>query len=135
MSGNRVDWDQLKALARRASEAAYAPYSGYRVGAVVVDGSGGTYSGCNVENASLGLTTCAERNALAAAVLAGAEGLHALVVYSSGERPWPPCGACRQFMSELMRPDAVVRSCCDSGFGAEWTVASLLPDAFRLPRS
>ncbi len=98
----------------------------------MVDSEGAIHAGCNVENASFGLTSCAERNALAAAVVARATDLHTLVIYTPGERPWPPCGACRQVISELMRPDAVVRSCCDSETRSEWTVDQLLPDAFRL---
>lgn len=134
MSENPPNRENLKALARRASEAAYAPYSGYRVGAAVVDANGRAFSGCNVENASFGLTSCAERNALAAALVAGAGVLRAVVVFTPGDRPWPPCGACRQCMVELMAPDAVVWSTCESDAVLEWRVAELLPDAFRLER-
>lgn len=123
---------QLEDRARRACEAAHAPYSGRRVGVAVVDADGAIHVGCNVENASFGLTICAERSALTAAVVARAADLQTLVIYTPGERPWPPCGACRQFITELMRADAVVRSCCDSETRSEWTVGQLLPDAFRL---
>ena len=129
-----AQWQRLRALAQQASESAYAPYSGCRVGAAVVDGAGSFHAGCNVENGSLGLTSCAERNALAAAVLAGARDLRGLLIHTRGERAWSPCGACRQVMFELMRADAEVVSCCETGADRRWSVSELLPEAFALQR-
>ncbi len=124
---------RLRERARTASGHARASYSGFRVGAVVEDTTGATYSGCNVENASFGLTACAERNALAAAVVAGAEQLGTLLIYTPGAKPWPPCGACRQVIVELMATDGTVWSCCDSDETVVWRVGDLLPQAFGWP--
>ena len=120
--------------ARAASNNAYSPYSGVRVGASVLDEEGSIYSGCNVENASYGLTQCAERNALAAAVNAGVKPgtIKTLVVYASGFKVLAPCGACRQVMSELLANDAVIISCQSDTDFQSWSIAELLPDAFVL---
>jgi len=125
----------LKQLARSACDSAYAPYSNFRVGAAVADTSGGYFSGCNVENASYGLTSCAERNAIAAAVAAGADPLAIVLIYTPGQIAHPPCGACRQVMEELMEPDALVISCCDSDDHRQWTVREVLPSPFEFPDS
>jgi cytidine deaminase len=120
--------------ARAASNNAYSPYSGVRVGASVMDEEGSIYSGCNVENASYGLTQCAERNALAAAVNAGVKPgtIKTLVVYATGFKVLAPCGACRQVMSELLANDAVIISCQSDTDFQSWSIAELLPDAFVL---
>ncbi|MEJ8567532.1 cytidine deaminase [Elongatibacter sediminis] len=127
-----IDLAGLRAQAEAAREAAWAPYSGFKVGAAILDGAGGVHVGCNVENASFGLTSCAERNALAAAVVSGAEILLALVIYSPGDVPWSPCGACRQCINELMPADAEVHSCCSAGAVRSWRVDELLPDTFSI---
>ena len=105
--------EKLYACARSASDNAYSPFSGARVGACVVDDQGNVYSGCNVENSSYGLTQCAERNALAAAIAAGMQpgAAHTLLIFATGFDTLAPCGACRQVMSELMTKDALVVSC------------------------
>jgi len=93
-----------KNLVDKATEAmahAYAPYSGYRVGAAVLGGSGGVYTGCNVENRSYGLTICAERNAVFAAVAAGEKSIARLAVVADGTPAPLPCGACLQVMDEF----------------------------------
>jgi cytidine deaminase len=90
----------LIARARSALENAWAPYSGFAVGAAVAAG-GAVYVGCNVENAAYPLSVCAERNAIAAAVVAGVTTMDALAVVTATEEPTPPCGACRQVMLEL----------------------------------
>ena len=92
------------------------------------------FHGCNVENASYGLTCCAERIALFAAIAAGhrAGSITAIVIYVPGEHVFTACGACRQIISELMPPDAPVISICDGSDRIDWTVADCLPDPFSL---
>ena len=121
-------WDDLKRAAMVARTHAYAPYSGFTVGAAVQSKSGAVFTGCNVENASYGATICAERAALAAAVTAGERELVALVIASGARRPTPPCGICRQCLAELA-PTLPIRSYTGDA-RAEYDLASLLPDAF-----
>ena len=90
----------LLAFAREAQEHAYAPYSGFRVGAAVYAG-GDIYQGVNVENASYGVTTCAEQAAVAAAITAGNKEIDAIAVVGDSEAPTVPCGRCRQFLAEF----------------------------------
>ena len=125
---------KLYTRARLASDNAYSPYSGARVGACVVDDDGNVYSGCNVENSSFGLTQCAERNALAAAIAAGMRpgAAHTLLIYATGFESLAPCGACRQVMSELLADDAMVISCHSETDYRSWSIAELLPDPFIL---
>lgn len=125
---------QLYEVARQASDNAYSPYSGARVGASVLDENGEIYSGCNVENASYGLTQCAERNALAAAVNAGMKKgtARAVLIYATGFDALAPCGACRQFISELMADDAMVISCHSETEYHSWSIEELLPHPFKL---
>lgn len=125
----QVDFVALRAAAEAASAHAHAPYSQLQVGAAVVDGSGRVFAGVNVENASFGLTTCAERNALAAAVVAGARALRAVVVVSSAPHMITPCGACRQVLLELA-PDAEVRCYGRDGGELRTSVRELMPHAF-----
>jgi cytidine deaminase len=128
--------EKLYAHARSASDNAYSPYSGARVGACVMDENGNVYSGCNVENASYGLTQCAERNALATAVAAGMQPgtAHALLIYATGFDTLAPCGACRQVMSELLAEDALVVSCRGENDYRSWSIRELLPHPFALSR-
>lgn len=117
--------------ARQVATHAYAPYSHFRVGAAVVDANGAIYTGCNVENASYGLTVCAERNAIFTAVAAGAtRPLVAMAVscIDAEEAGCSPCGACRQVIAEHLRPDGQVQV---EGLGT-FAVAELLPHSFRL---
>ena len=120
--------------AREASEKAYSPYSKAKVGATVLDRQGNVHSGCNIENASYGLTQCAERNALAAAINAGVERgqAHIILIYATGFDVLAPCGACRQVMSELMADDAIVISCHSETEYKCWSLAELLPNSFVL---
>lgn len=100
-------------LARNASARAYSPYSGIRVGAAVYTEDGKCYTGCNIENASYGLTLCAERVAIATAVAAGATRIEALAValHPEGEQVerFTPCGACLQFLAEFADADTTLR--------------------------
>ncbi len=123
---------RLKNEAMRAAAHSYSPYSEFRVGAAVVGESGRIYSGCNVENASFGLTQCAERAALTAAISAGEPpgSLHRLVLYIPGQQVHPPCGACRQVMRELMSGDSRVYSYCDNEQTGSWSALDYLPDPF-----
>jgi len=128
------EWHELKEIAQQVASNAYAPYSRFSVGAAVMDVEGRIFSGCNVENISYGLTICAERNAIAAAVAAGvaAGELRLALIYTPGDRPAAPCGACRQVMQEFMLPEAVIISACDADETLEWTVEQILPGPFRL---
>lgn len=101
MSGATIDWNALVAEAQAARANAYAPYSKYQVGAAVLTASGRIYRGCNVENASYGLTLCAERSALAQMVAAGEREPVAIAIVTEGLEPGPPCGLCRQMMAEF----------------------------------
>ena len=124
------DLASVMALARAVRERAYARYSGFAVGAVVETAEGRCYTGCNVENASYGLTICAERAALAKAVSEGADRLTRIVVIADTERPIVPCGACRQVMLELMGPEGEVVMANLRGDRLERKVGDLLPEAF-----
>ena len=116
--------------ARQAYNNAHAPYSKFRVGAASISKSGEIYPGCNVENASYGLTVCAERNSIGHAVVKGDKELEAIVIYTEEERLTPPCGACRQVISEFLAADAAVIATNHLGQTKQWTVSQLLPDAF-----
>ena len=124
--------DHVDRAFRAACEArvrAYAPYSGFRVGAAVLAG-GRIFTGANVENASYGLTVCAERNAVMAAVLAGRRGLEAVAVASGTNPPTPPCGACLQTLAEFAGPDLPVHLAGVGGRVDETTLGALLPRSF-----
>lgn len=121
--------ERMMQAAREAASFSYSPYSGFRVGAAVADESGAIYAGTNVENASYGLTMCAERVATGLAVAQGVRRLIAVVLYTPTDTPTAPCGACRQVLREF-GPDAFVLSLCDTARTSTWTVASLLPDSF-----
>lgn len=129
-----AQWAELAAAARRACANAYAPYSAFRVGAAVRSGDGAIAAGCNVENASFGLTVCAERNAVFRAIADGAREITAIALYTPTAEPATPCGACRQVIAEFGR-EANIRSFCDGPSVARFTVGELLPGAFTLPRT
>ena len=135
MTTSEIDFLSLKSAAEQACALAYAPYSHFPVGSAVADASGQIISACNVENASFGLTMCAERSALAAAVAAGLEELTVILIFTPGPRAHSPCGACRQVMQELMSPDARIISCCDSRDIRNWNIESILPDPFVTQKS
>jgi cytidine deaminase len=95
------DYDKLIAAARQVRENAHAPYSNFRVGAALRAQSGCIYTGCNVENASYGLTCCAERVAIFKAISEGERGFDAIAVVTDTDKLTPPCGACRQLIWEF----------------------------------
>ncbi|MGN6106040.1 MAG: cytidine deaminase [Kofleriaceae bacterium] len=122
---------ELEARACAVQQRAYAPYSKFRVGAAVRM-SGGIYEGTNVENASYPLSVCAERNAIAAAVAAGAHALQEVVVCSEASPPSSPCGACRQVLLEFAADPAAVTVVAINPGGERrtWTLAELIPFGF-----
>jgi cytidine deaminase len=122
---------KLIASAKQAAARAYAPYSRFRVGAAVLTSTGRIYSGCNVENASYGLTNCAERTAIFNAVAAGEKKLRldCVVVYTPTKSATAPCGACRQVIYEF-GPQARVISVCDGKERIDVSIGALLPGAF-----
>jgi len=120
--------EEMFSAARAAFKNAHAPYSNFRVGSAILTERGVLYSGCNVENASYGLTICAERAAVCAAVAAGARRLRRAVVVTDADPPAAPCGACRQVLSEFGR-DLRVNAVGPAG-AVSWTMAELLPAAF-----
>ena len=116
--------------AKIASKRAYARYSHFHVGASVLTEGGKIISGCNVENASYGLTICAERNCLAAAINQGEKKFKALLVYTAQEKLTPPCGACRQVIAEFFPHQATVILANHNNKTQIWKVGELLPAAF-----
>ena len=124
--------EALVAAARAVRQRAHAPYSRFLVGAAVADEAGRIHAGCNVENASYGLTVCAERNAIAVAVAAGARRVTAVAVASGARPPASPCGACRQVLAEFAAPEAPVFIAGPRGAPTQTTVGELLPLTFSL---
>lgn len=121
----------LFAAAKRAYANAYAPYSRFGVGAALRADDGTVFAGSNVENASFGLTRCAEQSAVQALATSGGRGFDELVVYTGSPQPSSPCGACRQVLFEFA-PDAKVYLVNEAGDVIATTVADLLPLGFRL---
>ena len=120
-----IDWSALRATATRMAVRAYAPYSGLRVGAAAQDANGTMVTGCNVENASYGLTLCAECGLVSAQHAAGAGPLVAVSVVAGDGAPLVPCGRCRQLLLEAGGPDLLL----DADPGPR-PLGDLLPAAF-----
>jgi cytidine deaminase len=123
---------ELLKAARQARKKAYAPYSNFRVGAAVLGSNGKIYSGCNVENASYGLTSCAERNAIFNMIADGEKEIRELLVIGPGAKFLPPCGACCQVIAEFATPEVVVHMCNASGKCRQTSVTKLVPFIFHL---
>ena len=129
------DYHKLIEAAAAARQAAYAPYSGFAVGAALLGGDGVIYTGCNVENASYGMTCCAERTALYKAVSAGTRRFLAIAIVGGKigdgiDTPCMPCGICRQALAEFCDDELPILL----GNGEQTTLGELLPNAFRLER-
>ena len=122
--------ERLLEAARAAQGRAHAPYSGFRVGAAVLDEAGRVHAGCNVENAAYPLGSCAEANAIAALVVNGGERILALLVVGDGEKLVTPCGGCRQRLRELADADTPVIVADREHVRAHFTLEQLLPHAF-----
>ena len=124
--------DEMVALALAARQKAYAPYSKYHVGAVILTESGDVYEGANVENASYGLSVCAERNAVTRMVLEGGAKPRAIFVATQSSPPGSPCGMCRQVLLEFADDAEHLRVVAinPEGERVEWTLAALIPAGF-----
>ncbi len=125
------------AMAQAVMDQAYVPYSHFPVGACLVTQEGQLFTGVNIENASYGLTNCAERTAIFKAVSEGQTAFQHLVIAGNTETPISPCGACRQVMAEFCAPDMQVTLVSKEGQVREMTVQELLPYSFTdgdLPR-
>ena len=114
--------------AKKVRENAYAPYSRFKVGAAILTGTGKVFAGVNVENASYGLTICAERAAIFAAVAAGETEVVSVAITTDGPEPTLPCGACRQVLSEFGESMQVIASTVD-GKMQQFDLKELLPHA------
>lgn len=128
-----IDWPELERRALAVRHNAHAPYSGYQVGAAILVRSGSIFSGCNLENASYGLSLCAERSAVAEMVSKGESAPIAIVIVTRGPKPGTPCGMCRQVLAEFAGDELPIRLLVDGVPSAtqETTLGALLPQAFR----
>ena len=122
--------EALYQAAKEAFNSAYAPYSKFQVGAALLTESGDIIKGCNVENASYGLTVCAERNCISNAVINGQQHFSTIVIYTEQDKLTPPCGACRQVIAEFFKPDALIVSTNHKKAHKTWQLQDVLPDAF-----
>ena len=123
-----MDDKALVEAAKKAREFSYSPYSKFAVGAAVLTRRGKVYGGCNIENASYGITNCAERTAIFRAVSEGEREIVALAIVADSKRPVPPCGACRQVIAEFKIPHIIMANLDDQIQTA--TCEELLPGAF-----
>ncbi|HAS84197.1 MAG TPA: cytidine deaminase [Verrucomicrobia bacterium] len=124
---------ELIEIAIHVADHAYCPYSRFHVGAALRADDGRVFTGVNVENASFGLTICAERSAISAAISAGARRVSVLAIAADGEQATPPCGACRQVLAEFAGADLeiVLVSLSTHNITGTFTLAELLPHTFK----
>lgn len=127
-----MDWEPLLAAAATARASSYSPYSHYAVGAAVATADGSIFAGTNVENRSYGLTLCAERAAVAAAVAANHRELSAAVVLTTSSPPASPCGLCRETFAEFCGPDLRILLANLKGERREVRLGDIFPDPFVL---
>lgn len=127
-----MDHVNLYEAAKKVCQCSYSPYSHFKVGAAVADENGRIYTGTNVENASYGLTLCAERNAITHAISCGALKILGVVIYTPTDIPTPPCGACRQVIAEFASSNCEVVSICNSEKILSTNIGALLPENFSL---
>ena len=125
-----ADLDAMIRVARESMDRAYAPYSKFHVGVCIRSSDGRLFGGCNVENASFPEGWCAETSAVAAMILAGAREIAEVVVVATSAEPCPPCGGCRQRLSEFASPEAPVHMYSRSGARRTVALGELLPDSF-----
>lgn len=121
---------KLISKAVKASKNAYCKYSNFKVGASLISTNGKIYSGCNMENASYGLTICAERSAICQMTADGEYGIDVIVIYTPTQKATAPCGACRQVINEFSTKDTAVLSVCDSDDFIYLGITDLLPHSF-----
>jgi cytidine deaminase len=122
--------DEMLRGARLLLPRAYAPYSGFHVGAALLNEDGTTRPGVNIENASYPLSVCAERNAVAAMIMSGYKRILAVAVATDADTPTPPCGGCRQVLWEFGDAETPVVAEGANGVRARWRLGELLPHAF-----
>ncbi len=128
-----MTYEELMQKAIEASQNSYSPYSKFSVGASVLCDDGSIYTGCNFENASFGMTICAERNAIGSAIADGKRLIKAIAIYSPNQQNCVPCGACRQVMHEFCKNDSDVDIILQNGNDLKiYTLAQLLPESFNL---
>ncbi|UOR12497.1 cytidine deaminase [Halobacillus amylolyticus] len=125
-----MDKENLIQEAKTIRERAYVPYSKFKVGAALLTNDGTLYTGCNIENAAYPVTCCAERVAIFKAIADGHYKFKEMVVVADTDRPVPPCGSCRQVMSEFFAPDLLVHTTNLHGVTKTMTTAELLPFSF-----
>lgn len=128
-----MTYEELMEKAIEVSKNAYAPYSNFPVGACLETASGKIYCGCNFENASFGMTICAERNAIGTAVADGERKVKAIAIYSPNQDNCTPCGACRQVLHEFCENDSELDVIVKVGDELKvYTLADLFPESFSL---
>ena len=127
-----TDYEKIMNLAKEVAQKAYAPYSNFKVGACVLSQSGKTYTGCNFENSSYGLSICAERNAIGSMIADGESKIKAIAIYSPNMENCAPCGACRQVIYEFRSQDGTNVLTEINGEIVAQDITNLLPGGFSL---
>lgn len=128
-----MEWEALVSAATAARANAHAPYSGFAVGAALLDDRGRMFAACNVENRSFGLTLCAERAAVAAAVAAGGRRVTAIAVVTASDPLAAPCGLCRETLHEFAAPELPILLAAPDGRRRQTSLGVLHPEPFHLP--